>query len=301
MLIAAPELMAAAATDLASIGSMINTANTVVAATTTQMLAAGADEASTQIAAVFGAHGQAYQTLAAQAAVCHDRFAQALNTNAGAYAGAEAINVEQTLLDVINAPTQALLGRPLIGNGADGGPGQNGAPGGLRYGNGGNGGAGGPGQDGGNGGAAGVIGNGGIGGTGGPGQTGGNGGPGGMLLGMAAAGTPPSPAEQSWAVTVATAVTAAPMRPAAMEGRAGPPATGEPVATPSSHREVAPTTGGRAVTGVTVAPAPPEATAGPAATAWPPAPAAPAARAVMVWPAHRPPAEASVAPEDTAV
>lgn len=47
----------------------------------------------------------------------------------------------QAVLDVVNGPTQLLLGRPLIGDGANGGPGQNGGDGGLLYGNGGNGGS----------------------------------------------------------------------------------------------------------------------------------------------------------------
>ena len=55
----------------------------------------------------------------------------------------------------------------LIGNGADGGPGQDGGRGGLLFGNGGRGGDGLPGQKGGNGGDAGLIGNGGAGGAGG--------------------------------------------------------------------------------------------------------------------------------------
>jgi hypothetical protein len=52
-----------------------------------------------------------------------------INAGAGRYAATEAANasplqtVEQDLLGVINAPTEALLGRPLIGNGADGAPG----------------------------------------------------------------------------------------------------------------------------------------------------------------------------------
>jgi hypothetical protein len=37
-------------------------------------------------------------------------------------------------LGAINAPTEAILDRPLIGNGANGGPGQNGGAGGLLYG-----------------------------------------------------------------------------------------------------------------------------------------------------------------------
>ncbi|REZ43497.1 PE family protein, partial [Mycobacterium tuberculosis] len=58
--IAAPEVIAAAATDLASLGSSISAANAAAAANTTALMAAGADEVSTAIAALFGAHGQAY-------------------------------------------------------------------------------------------------------------------------------------------------------------------------------------------------------------------------------------------------
>lgn len=140
--IAAPEVMAAAATDLANIGSSISAASAAAAGPTMGILAAGADEVSVAISALFGSHAQGYQTLSAQLAAYHNQFVRALNAGAGSYASAEAANVQQTLLNAINAPTQTLLGRPLIGNGADGGPGQNGGPGGLLYGNGGNGGAG---------------------------------------------------------------------------------------------------------------------------------------------------------------
>ncbi len=65
----------------------------------------------------------------------------------------------------MNAPTQTLLGRPLVGDGADGasGPvGQPGGDGGILWGNGGNGGdSTSPGVAGGAGGSAGLIGNGG--------------------------------------------------------------------------------------------------------------------------------------------
>uniref|UniRef100_UPI0035C7CC89 PGRS repeat-containing protein n=1 Tax=Mycobacterium kansasii TaxID=1768 RepID=UPI0035C7CC89 len=96
---------------------------------------------------------------------------QALAFGGSQYASAEAANVEQTLLDAVNGPTQFLLGRPLIGNGADGtATSPNGGAGGLLYGNGGNGFS--PttaGAPGGNGGSAGLIGNGGAGGSGGAG------------------------------------------------------------------------------------------------------------------------------------
>ncbi|MDS0376657.1 PE family protein, partial [Mycobacterium tuberculosis] len=143
--IAAPEALVAVASDLAGIGSALAEANAAALAPTTALLAAGADEVSAAIAALFGAHGQAYQTVSAQASAFHAQFVQALTGGGGAYAAAEAANVsaaqstDQRLLDLINGPTQALLGRPLIGDGANGGPGQDGGPGGLLYGNGGNG------------------------------------------------------------------------------------------------------------------------------------------------------------------
>lgn len=70
------------------------------------------------MAAVFSSYAQQYQALSAAAAAFHDQFVRALAAGAGAYAGAEAANVEQQLLNAINAPTLALLGRPLIGNGS---------------------------------------------------------------------------------------------------------------------------------------------------------------------------------------
>ncbi len=127
--IAAPEALVAVASDLAGIGSALAEANAAALAPTTALLAAGADEVSAAIAALFGAHGQAYQTVSAQASAFHAQFVQALTGGGGAYAAAEAANVsaaqstDQRLLDLINGPTQALLGRPLIGDGANGGPG----------------------------------------------------------------------------------------------------------------------------------------------------------------------------------
>ncbi|MCV7077688.1 PE family protein, partial [Mycobacterium szulgai] len=169
---ATPEAVTAAAGDLANIGSALNAANTAAGLSTTSVPAAGADEVSAAIAALFGSHGQEYQALSARAAALHDRFVQTLQANAGSYAGAEAVNasplqtIEQDILGVINAPTQTLLGRPLIGNGADATtPGGNGGDGGYLYGNGGAGGAGGTGQNGGHGGNAGLWGNGGTGGN----------------------------------------------------------------------------------------------------------------------------------------
>jgi hypothetical protein len=171
---AIPDVLIATAGDVAGIGSALAEANSAAAAPTTGALAAGADEVSTAVAALFSRHAQAYQTLSAQAAGFHERFVQALNGAAGSYAAADAANASplQAALNAINAPAEALMGRPLIGNGANGtATHPDGGEGGLLYGNGGNGfdNTATPGAVGGAGGDAGLIGNGGSGGSGGAG------------------------------------------------------------------------------------------------------------------------------------
>jgi hypothetical protein len=89
--IAAPETMAAAATDLATIGSTLSAAHTA-AAPTLAVMPAGADEVSASIAHLFSRQAQDYQTLAGQAAAFHEQFVQNLTASAGSYAGAEAAN-----------------------------------------------------------------------------------------------------------------------------------------------------------------------------------------------------------------
>ncbi|SOJ54693.1 PE-PGRS family protein PE_PGRS17 [Mycobacterium simulans] len=142
----APESVVTAASNLAGLGSALSQANMAATGKTTQVLAAAEDEVSTAIATLFGQHAQEYQALSAQAAAFHDRFVAALSTGAGAYAAADAVNAGplQPLLDLVNAPTEALFGRPLIGDGANGldGTGANGGAGGILYGNGGKGGSG---------------------------------------------------------------------------------------------------------------------------------------------------------------
>ena len=109
--VALPEVMSAAATDVASIGSLVATANQDVAGATTGVLAAAEDEVSAAIAAMFSAHGQGYQALSSQAAAFHERFVQALTGATGAYAAAEAAGAaplaafEQAVLGVQQIPT----------------------------------------------------------------------------------------------------------------------------------------------------------------------------------------------------
>lgn len=101
-LIAAPQVIADAATDLTNIGSTIGSAHRAAAAATTGVLPAAADEVSTQIASLFSAHAADYQQLSGQAAAFHAEFVQALTAGAGAYACAEA-GVAQTLAGAVPA------------------------------------------------------------------------------------------------------------------------------------------------------------------------------------------------------
>jgi hypothetical protein len=195
-----PEWIGATANQLESVAAELDAAHAAAATRTTGLAPAAADEVSTAVTALFAEYGKQFQELSTQAGAFHQRFVQALKSGAGAYASAEAANasplqmLEQDALGVINAPTEALVGRPLIGNGENGTVANpNGGAGGLLYGNGGNGfSQTTPGLTGGAGGNAGLIGNGGTGGAGGTGASGGAGGLGGWLFGKdgtAGAGT----------------------------------------------------------------------------------------------------------------
>src|SRR5271156_445245 len=139
-----PDEVAAAAGNLGGIGSTLSAANAAAAFPTTGGLAAaGADDVSMAVAALMGGHGQGYQSFSAQIEAFHQEFVQNISAGASAYANAEAANaaaianpwqtVQQDLLGAINAPTELLLQRPLIGNGTNGLPGtvQNGGAGGT--------------------------------------------------------------------------------------------------------------------------------------------------------------------------
>lgn len=188
--IVARDALAAAAADLAQIGSAVNAGNLAAANPTTAVAAAAADEVSAALAALFGAHAREYQAAAAQAAAYHEQFVHRLSAAATSYAvtevtiatslrgalgsapasvsdgfqafvygpihatGQQWINspVGEALAPIVNAPTNVLLGRDLIGNGVTGtAAAPNGGPGGLLFGDGG------AGYTGGNGGSAGLI------------------------------------------------------------------------------------------------------------------------------------------------
>ncbi|OBG27262.1 PecA family PE domain-processing aspartic protease [Mycobacterium sp. E3198] len=189
--IAAPGLVTDAAADIAGIGSSVATAHRAAAASTTGVVAAAGDEVSAAIASLFSGHALDYQALGLRAEAFHAQFVAALSGSAAAYAATEAAGTSplqilaQDVLGVINLPTELLVGRPLIGNGADGTPGtgQAGGAGGILLGNGGSGGSGASGLPGGPGGPAGLLGSGGAGGVGGWDASGGTGGTGGLLWG----------------------------------------------------------------------------------------------------------------------
>jgi hypothetical protein len=113
----APEFVGQAAADLESIGSALSSANAAAAAPTTGVIAPGADEVSLAITALFGTHARQYQALSAQAATFHSQFVSMLNAGAGSYLATEVANAQQSLVNAVNAPSQALLGHPLIGTG----------------------------------------------------------------------------------------------------------------------------------------------------------------------------------------
>ncbi|WP_082964226.1 PE family protein [Mycobacterium sp. E796] len=92
-LIAVPEAMSSAATDLAKIALNLDAAHAVAATPTLAVLPPAADEISTGVAQLFAQHAQGYQALAGQAATFHDQFVQHLTAGAGAYATGEAANV----------------------------------------------------------------------------------------------------------------------------------------------------------------------------------------------------------------
>ncbi|MGH3634028.1 PE family protein [Mycobacterium sp.] len=87
-----PEMIAAAANNLQGIGSALAAQNAAVAAPTTGVMPAAADEVSALTAAQFAVHAQMYQTVSAQASAIHDMFVTILQTSAGSYAATEAAN-----------------------------------------------------------------------------------------------------------------------------------------------------------------------------------------------------------------
>jgi hypothetical protein len=89
---ARPEMLAATAADLDSLGLALAAQNAASAGPITGIVPAAADEVSALTAAQFVAHAQMYRAASAQAAAIHQMFVNTLGISAGSYAATEAAN-----------------------------------------------------------------------------------------------------------------------------------------------------------------------------------------------------------------
>jgi len=87
-----PAELTAGAENLQGVGSAMTGQNAAVAAPTTGVLPAAADEVSALTAAQFATHAAMYQAISAQAEAIHEMFVDTLGASAGSYAATEAAN-----------------------------------------------------------------------------------------------------------------------------------------------------------------------------------------------------------------
>jgi len=125
----APDIVSTASGNLQKLGSALRSASAAAASQTAAVAAPAADQVSAAISTLLGTRGQEFHTLNAQAAAFHDEFVNRLSGAAAQYASTELANAQQTLVNTVSAPAQALLGHPLIGTGqgAEAGAGANSA------------------------------------------------------------------------------------------------------------------------------------------------------------------------------
>lgn len=83
---AQPDTLAAAAANLAGIGSPMAAAKTTAVTPTSGVVPADPDEISALTATQFAAHAQLYQTVSVQAAAIHQQLVAILGVSAGSYA-----------------------------------------------------------------------------------------------------------------------------------------------------------------------------------------------------------------------
>src|ERR1700747_258444 len=95
--IATPETMTSAATDLAHIASALDAAHAAAAVPTVALAPAAADEVSAGIARLFSRYGADFHGLMGKATAFHEQFAQNLSGGARAYGSAEAVNIADLL------------------------------------------------------------------------------------------------------------------------------------------------------------------------------------------------------------
>jgi hypothetical protein len=92
-----PEMLTSAAGQLQGVGTAIAAQNAAIAAPTTGVVPAAADEVSALTAAQFANHAQTYQAVSAQAAAVHEMFVRMLSASASSYATTEAANAVAAL------------------------------------------------------------------------------------------------------------------------------------------------------------------------------------------------------------
>ncbi|MDP7703646.1 MULTISPECIES: PE family protein [unclassified Mycobacterium] len=103
--VAVPDLLAQAATQVTSIGGVLESASGTAAASTQALPPAAADEVSAAVAQLFSRFGQDYQYAADQAAAYSQQFVQHLTAAANSYASVEAANVSVLAPAAAGIPT----------------------------------------------------------------------------------------------------------------------------------------------------------------------------------------------------
>lgn len=107
-----PQLVDSAATNLAVIGSAVDSARVEAATHTGTLLPAAADEVSAGIAQLFAQHAAEYQQAAGQAAAFHEKFVQQLTATTNSYTNAEAANAALLELKASSTAPAAGTGIP---------------------------------------------------------------------------------------------------------------------------------------------------------------------------------------------
>ncbi len=118
--LAEPQMMAAAATDVAAISSTVSAAHMAAAAPTVSLIPAAADQVSTGIAQLFSGVAQDFHSLVGQAATFGQQFAQHLHLGAGSYTAAEAVSAASlslpdanSLVSIVNGLWGQLISGPM--------------------------------------------------------------------------------------------------------------------------------------------------------------------------------------------
>jgi uncharacterized protein YfaQ (DUF2300 family) len=92
-----PDMLTAAAGQLAAVGSDLAAQNAAAMTPTTAVVAAAGDEVSALTAAQFVSHAAIYQAVSTHAAAVHELFVSALGASADSYRATEAANASSAI------------------------------------------------------------------------------------------------------------------------------------------------------------------------------------------------------------